>query len=221
MATRVQVEEFRSNTAGLVDLAKDDLRAFWEALDLAGNPLLVRDALEEFMPLLIETYGDAAGVLGADFYEELRDATEARFVVAVGSSPSVTQVQASTRWALGPLFQPVPNPAQALLNIEGSTQRLVLQAARDSIFDSAAKDPVRTGFARVPRGAKTCKFCTMIASRGAVYSSARNAGQSNEWHDDCDCVITAVRSAADFPEGYDPDEFLKLYADGVGVGQTD
>lgn len=223
MATAAQVEAFRRNSNGLVSLAQSDLRAFWSALDLAGNPLLVRAALEEFMPDLVDSYGSTAALLGADFYDESRGRapSAARFQAILSEPPDISQAQAVSRWGLGPLFQSEPDAPQALLDLLGATQRLVLQSARGTIFNSAARDSVQTGFARIPRGLETCHFCTMIASRGAVYYTAETAGQSNEWHNDCDCVIAPISSRDGYPEGYDPNRFLSLYAQGKGVGRDD
>jgi hypothetical protein len=220
VATSAQVEAFRTNSAALVTLVHRDLEDFWSALNTDGNPLLVRAAFEDFFPELVNAYGDAAALLGADFYDELRDVPPSakRFTAALAPPPDVAQSLAVTRWGLGPLFQPEPDPAQALLDLAGAAQRLVLQSSRDSIFNAARKDPVRTGFARVPRGAKTCPFCTMIASRGAVFSTAASAGESNRWHNDCDCAIVPMRGKSDYPEGYDPERFLDAYAAGVGIG---
>jgi hypothetical protein len=209
VATSAQVEAFRSNSAALVVLVQRDLEDFWAALNTSGNPLLVRAAMEDFFPELVTAYGDAAALLGADFYDELRDvpASASRFTATLASPPDAAQSLAVTRWGLGPLFKPEPDPVQALADLAGAAQRLVLQSARTTVFEAAGRDPVRTGFARVPRGARTCPFCTMIAGRGAVFYTAETAGQSNEWHNDCDCVIVPSRGRSDYPEGYDPKQF--------------
>lgn len=222
MATAAQVSEFRRNNQALVELARHDLTTFWAALNMQGSPILVRNALLDFFPELISAYGDSAALLAADFYDELRDVqpSAARFRAIMGTPPDSAQATATARWGLGPLFATDPNPAQAFLNLAGVTQRLVLQAGRDTIADSAFRDPVRTGYARVPAGAKTCRFCVMLASRGAVYGSAAAAGgESNRYHGDCDCVPTPIRSTADYPEGHDVREFIRLYAEGSGIGR--
>lgn len=219
MATAEQLNRFRSQSDGLVALARRDLRDFWSALDFT-NPSLVRAAMLEFFPEIVAAYGDAAALIGADFYDELRNAppSAASFRALLANPPEVEQAQGATRWGLGPLFQEEPDPAGALKLLEGAAQRLVLQAARSTIFGSATRDTVRTGFARVPRGV-TCAFCTMVASRGFVYRTAETAGQSNQWHDDCDCSIVPGQNADDYPPGYDPDALYKLYKQGSGIGR--
>lgn len=205
-----------------MELARNDLTTFWAALNVQGSPILVRDALLDFFPELILAYGDAAALLAADFYDELRDvpASAARFRAVLAASPGSAQARASARWGLGALFAAEPDPQQALRNLSGATQRLVLQAGRDTVFSAANRDPVPTGFARIPVGV-TCKFCTMVASRGFVYGSAAKAGESNTWHDDCDCVIVPGRSSGDLPEGYDLQELERLYVTDSGIGRDE
>ena len=50
-------------------------------------------------------------------------------------------------------------------------------------------DPSKPRWARVPRGARTCAFCTMLASRGFTYLSEDSAGLEMQYHRDCDCQI--------------------------------
>lgn len=217
MVSAAQVAEFRQANRDLVSLAQSDLTDFWSALNLNGNPIVVRDNLLEFFPELIQDYGNTAAVLGADFYDAIRDAppSAASFRAGMASVPDVDQAQSVARWGLGPLFT-LNDPAQSLLDLLGATQRLVLQAGRSTIIDAATSDPVRTGFARIPAG-PTCRFCTMVASRGFVYATARSAGQSNEWHNDCDCVVIAGTSKRDLPEGYDLTALSRAYAAGEGT----
>jgi hypothetical protein len=204
-----------------VELARRDLTTFWAALNVQGSPILVRDALLDFFPELIAAYGDAAALLAADFYDALRDVppSAARFTATLAAPPVSARAQASARWGLTPLFGADPSPVQALSNLSGVVQRLVLQSGRDTISAAAFRDPVRTAYARVPTGTETCKFCVMLASRGAIYSDAASAGDGNKYHGDCDCVPTPIRRKSDFPEGHDVREFERLYVEGSGVGR--
>jgi hypothetical protein len=175
VATSLQVEEFREANRALVTLAQSDLTDFWSALDTSGDPVRIRNLMLEFFPDLVQSYGDTAAVLGADWYDLLRDVPpSAASFNAVLAAPAVTeQAQASVRWAVGPLFD--ADPDTALAQLLGSAQRLVLQPGRDTVWDAAAADPVRTGVARVPSGTDTCSFCIMLASRGPVYQSQVSA----------------------------------------------
>ena len=198
-------------------MAQRDLVDLWSSLPLSGDPARVRDVLLQFFPDLLTSYGDTAAVLGADWYDMLRDVpASAKSFQAVIASPAPTaQAEGAARWALGPLFE--DDPETALARLMGSTQRLVLQPGRDTVWSSAGADPVRTGVARVPSGATTCQFCVMLASRGPVYRSEATA--ANKWHDGCDCVPTVIRSASDYPEGYDVAALRDLYRAGSGIGR--
>lgn len=64
-------------------------------------------------------------------------------------------------------------------------------------------------YARVPSGlGDTCRFCYMLAARGAVYYSEQTAGKDDHWHAGCRCKIVPSWGTAEI-EGYDP----KLYSD--------
>ena len=216
------MSEYRAANQSLVLLAQRDLADFWAALNTKGDPFLVKAALLEFFPELLTVYGDTAALLGADWYDELRNVapSAATFRAVMASPPATEQAAAAARWALGPLFVAEPNPVQVLANLSGAAQRLVLQSGRDTVWDSARRDPVRSGVARVPTGALTCRFCTMLASRGAVYGSQLAAGgEGNRYHNECDCVPTVIRSRDDYPDGHNVEEFERLYALGSGVGR--
>src|SRR3546814_4969892 len=107
MATAQQVAEFREANRSLVTLAQRDLADFWRSLNLAGSPVAVRDALLDFFPELVAAYGDAAAVLGADWYDALRNVppSAAAFRAALASPPAVEPAQGSVRALVGPLFR--------------------------------------------------------------------------------------------------------------------
>lgn len=215
MVTAAQVAEFSSSNRTVVDLALTDLKRLWRSLNLSGDPTRVRDAVLEFLPDLVTVYGDVAAVIAADFYDDTRDAPGG-YRAGVADPPGAEQTHAVARWGLGPLFQPEADTPQALTNLSGALQRLVLQAGRTTLVDSARRDPIRTGFARIPQGA-TCEWCVGLASRGFVYATEESAGAFNEWHDDCNCVIIAGRTVTDLPEGYDLGELRRLYAEDAGI----
>lgn len=140
-----------------------------------GDPVRVRNALLEFFPELVTTYGDVSALLAADFYDSVRDVppSAASFRAAFAAPVDVAVAEGSVRWAVGPLFD-LDEPL-FVSHILGATQRLVSERGRGTIFSSAAADPIRTGVARVPQGLSTCAFCIMLASRGAVYQSEVSA----------------------------------------------
>lgn len=215
------MREYREANQALVTLAHSDLRSFWGALNFSTAPPILRETILSFIAELVSVYGDAAALLGADWYDMLRDVppSSASFRAALSAPVGVEQSRQSARWALGTLFGEKGDPWATLLNLEGVTQRLILQPGRDSVWDAARRDPVRTRFARLPQGATTCRWCVMLASRGAVYASEDTAGQMNRFHDNCDCVIMPARSRDDLPDGHDLAMYERLYREGVGLGR--
>lgn len=211
--------EYRLANQSLTRLAQRDLRQLWGSLNLSGDPALVRNAFLGVYPELIRPYGEAAAVLGADWYDMLRDAppSAGSFRAALASPVQVDRAVASARWALGPLFD--GDAAGALSLLDGATQRFVLQPGRDTVWSASRNDPVRTSFARVPSGATTCKWCVMLASRGFDYNTEASAGQGRRFHDNCDCVIVPGTNPDDLPEDYDVSVFQRLYAEGSGLGR--
>jgi len=200
-------------------LAQRDLTDFWSSLDLSSDPRRIRDELLFLFPDVLQAYGDTAAVLGADWYDLLRDvpASADSFRAVVSAPVGAGQARSSAQWAIGPLFE--ENADLALSQLLGSAQRLVLKPGRDSFATSAGRDPVRTAWARVPSGPTTCRWCVMLAARGADYSDAVSAGDMNEFHDNCDCVQVPIRSRSDWPEGHSVDFYARLYADHSGVGR--
>lgn len=197
-------------------LAQRDLQGFWGALNLS-KPDLARDALLQFFPELLVAYGDASALLGADWYDMLRDAppSAARFRAVLAGPAPVEQAQAALRWAVGPLFE--EDAEAALKRLLGSAQRLVLQPGRESTWNAVRSDPVARSFARVPSGRTTCQWCVMLASRGFAYNTAEAAGEGIQFHDNCDCVIVPGTNRDDLPEDYDLDHYVDLYTSGLGL----
>lgn len=74
----------------------------------------------------------------------------------------------------------------------GSGGRLVLAGGRDAMV---AQEPL--GFMRVTDG-DPCYWCAMLAGRGAVYATARDAGEGNTFHDNCGCTVLPIFARTDF-----------------------
>ena len=74
----------------------------------------------------------------------------------------------------------------------GAGGRLVLAGGRDGM---GAQEPL--GFMRVTDG-DPCYWCAMLAGRGAVYSTAQDAGENNTYHDNCGCTVLPVFVRSDF-----------------------
>lgn len=203
------MQRFRSGLSALVELAKADFDDLWSGIDRT-DPVAVRAFLERVMPDLVDTYGASAALIAADYYDEVTSGFGANVAAVLDDSIGAGQVAGSTRWALGPLFAEEPDAEAAAALMRQVIDRLVKQSARNTIHNASKRDGV--GYARVPSGSETCAFCLMLASRGPVYGTAKDAGgEGNRFHGDCDCVPTPMRDHRDYPDGYDPDELYDVY----------
>lgn len=197
-----RLEEFRRLQQSLVTLSARDLLRAWRTLDLS-DARSATDILLATVPDITAAYGDLAAVAAADLYDDLRaefgPGTPFRTRVSAVAPPE--QARAAVRWAVTPLWATDPRLTTVLSRLSGSTRRLTLQPARDTIRSQVRRD--RAGYAVVPSGT-ACDWCAMLASRGAVYVSEETASASvmadRDWHDNCRCVVTPIWSERDLPD---------------------
>lgn len=214
MASRARVEQFRALNADLNRLARRDLERFWGTLDKT-DLAVARESISRMMVALSATYGRAAAVVAAQFYDDLRaESVNAsgsyRAVVADGVDPEA--VDGTARWVVGAYVAGGDPFGRA----SGAMQRIISQSGRNTVALNSSRDPSRGGWARVPTGPTTCGFCLMLASRGpmdayATEESARFASDGEHYHDNCDCVPTQVWDGDPLPDGYDPDALRAQY----------
>jgi hypothetical protein len=217
--SQADVTALRDRNASVVSLAKRALSRFWGTLDLT-RPEAARDALLEFMPELVATYGQAAATVAASWYEDLRARDVAgRYAAKLADSAGLEQVQKSTRYQAGALF--TDNPGTMLAVLGDSVQRFVVNTSRDTIRGNAFRDKAKPTYARVPQG-KTCAFCTLLASRGFVYATRESAGEFDKYHKKCDCTaVASFTDEADIPD-YKPGDLYNLYQSArAASGATD
>lgn len=215
MVSRDSIEQHRAAAADLSELVANELAAYFAALDLS-RPEPVRDALLDFMPLLISEYGQVAQSLAMEWYEQLRfeSGATARFLVTAPPAPAVTaeRVEAKVRYLAGQLW--TPEPEKMLAGLSTASDKYVKQFGRDTITWNAGQEGA--GYARVPTGDRTCAFCLVLASRSAIYWSAESAGSrdygdENAFHGDCDCEIVRLGARDEYPPGYLPHDFYDMY----------
>lgn len=169
--------QLRSDVAALSDEAARDLAALWRQADTAAE---IEAALRDVLPDLVDAYGAAAATVAADWYDDLRDASDVRGrFTAVPAAVPETGTQALVGWALAeardlPSFQTL---------ILGGTQRRIANFSRLTVSGSSIADPGALGWKRVGTG--RCDFCRMLIGRGAVYTEAT---ADFEAHDHCGCA---------------------------------
>lgn len=166
----------RRDLTTLVGLADKDLSVLWGQLDSAAE---VGDALNDILPALITTYGSAAATISAEWYDDLREerAVAGRFA-AIPAEIDDPGVPALVGWAAETAdgfdtFQSL---------ILGGVQRRIFNHSRQTVTGSAIADRGARGWRRV--GVGGCDFCSMLLTRGAVYTEAT---ADFEAHDHCRC----------------------------------
>lgn len=170
----------------LTRLSTRDIVDLWRLADTSDARATVALFLEN-TPAIISAYGDVAATLGADLYDELRDAAGApgQYRALPAQLPSAGKAEAMTRWAVGPLFGDA-NFALALANLAGGTDRLIRLPFRDTIAENTRRDPASFGLYRYASPG-CCNFCADLS--GVVrYSDDEAESASGEWHMNCRCV---------------------------------
>lgn len=149
-------------------------------------------ALRDLVLRTIQQYWDAAAADSASFYRNMRVVSgfpSAR--VPMVQLPREELIKVADSQAMGTFFHniktmPEPEAANSAGQaLEAGGSRLALKGGRQTIADAVHQDPVAKGWERlISPGA--CSFCSMLASRGAVYKSDKSA--SFLAHDHCHCT---------------------------------
>ena len=169
-----------------------------DAVSLVGtDPDRTRERLLTVAPGLVEAYSDGTAALAVDHYTDMREQANpdrpytAEPVVKLREEKILTGVA----WATGPLYLAEPDREMAAERLAQVIQLETARPFRDTITTNRRRDPAAAGWRRVTSGG--CKFCRMLADRGAVYreSTARFAS-----HPHCNCSAVPVFDGDDGPE---------------------
>lgn len=168
----------RNDVRALTNLAERDLAALWRQVTTAAQ---ARQALNDILPALIETYGMAASAVAADWYDEAR--LKAGVAGAFRAFPIELPNSGAAPlagWALTTATSLETAPSL----VAGGLQRRIANAARYTVAQSSIADPRAKGWQRVGDGS-SCGFCSMLLGRGAVYTETSAQFKS---HDHCGCT---------------------------------
>lgn len=179
------VSAHRRDIEALLALALGDLSLVWRNID-SGDA--AREALMDLLPQLAALYGSAAATLGADWYDEMREAAGApgRFRAIPAELPDRGRTDSLARWGISPLFGAAPDFEAAKALVGGGFQRIVADADRNTVLGSSARDPRGNRWQR-ETGGKSCQFCLMLAGRGAIFRADTADFQA---HDNCSCYAS-------------------------------
>lgn len=193
MATPEQVDAFRVANAELIAQVEERLDRFWASTG-SRDPVAGLNALFNFVPLLTQQFGELAGVIAQDWFEELRfDAIDEGMIAAVGRATSYEVVRTDpvileVSAASASYWQhrlAADGPEAAFAGIKDGATRAVRQSGRETIARNSDRDRAARGWQRMTRPG-ACRFCRALASRGGVYTraSVRFAAHGPK----CNCV---------------------------------
>lgn len=162
--------------------AQRDLQEIYRSA--SGDPAAVEALLAE----VIQSYGEAAAAVTADWYDEMRaDTGVSPGFSAVIPEPADPGATALVNWAVGS----ATDEAALVSLIEGGLQRRITNYSRNVLTTSAVRDPKARGWMRIGTG--ECGFCAMLVSRGSVYTKATVQFAS---HDHCNCTAAPAWAPA-------------------------
>ncbi|MCX5202483.1 hypothetical protein OG897_13625 [Streptomyces sp. NBC_00237] len=224
----------RARQSLLTRLLVRDLRGLRRLID----PERLQDSVPLWMTAvraLVDQYGAASASVASESYSRERDASGVRGVFDPHPSDPLPdeQVDKSLRWAVADLWQTdseVPldlRVGQAQVRAEAAVQKLVADQGRATMRKAVARDREAVAYARAA-ALGACSFCKLMATRGAVYKSARTAGRDADerftgdasvvkFHDNCHCAIIPVFRGQQFelsPHAAEWDRLYREYAQG-------
>lgn len=161
----------------------------------SGSPEQRRYELLSGVPEVVGYYSDGSAALAADFYDDERIAANVRgsFTTQLIVNDRVVKTRRAIVWAAEPLF--VGDESLAGKRLAEVVQIETARPYRDTITGNTEKDPQAIGWRRVASGG--CKFCAMLAARGAVYTEATARFAS---HEHCHCTAAPAFVGYDGPQ---------------------
>lgn len=133
------------------------------------------DVLPAAMNEVLAPYLTLGSEEGATFFEEQRriQGGVGTFMADTITTPETERIDSIVAWALS---QHGGDVVQLGRILQGAASRLLTERVNDTMIGNMEADvKTRWRYQRVPR-VNCCAFCGMLATRGAVYTSAGSAG---------------------------------------------
>lgn len=177
--------QLRSDLALLTSLAASDLAHTWAQVH---TPEEAKAALNDVLPGLLVLYAAAAGTVGADWYDDLRESqgVGGSFRAIVPVPPADLGAAELAGYGIGPLFGKAPDWSAAKTLIAGGVQRRIVNSPRASVVHSSLADPHARGWVRV--GVGECDWCQQYLDGEVHYVQ----GYDFLAHDHCQCTASPV-----------------------------
>lgn len=209
---------------GASNLMYETLEPVW-GMDGTRMRSSLEKAVRETAPSIARRYGQAAGEVSAELWEDIygNDTGEREEALLPDIDIDGRFADRAVN-AVSTRFEEKDKDAAAAF-LASFVTKAVADTARQTqtyntrrVYKKRLKGWDKARFARIPQGDKTCAFCMMLASRGFVYISQESAG-GDEWHGTdmdhyhayCDCLVVSAFSNDAAVEGYDPTELYRMY----------
>ena len=155
---------------------------------------------------LADYYGEAAAAAACDLYDAI---AAAEGVIVPPAVPAQPATYGEVAKAVQGTMKKTPN------QVPQTVGRLVKQTGADTMLQNAQRDGAQ--FAWIPHG-DTCAFCMTLASRGWQYMSKKTLknGHAEHIHANCNCEYCVRFDGKSEVEGYDPDEYKRMYDEAEG-----
>ena len=160
------------------------------------RPGASRDALLQAAPEITGAYVLGSSALAADWYEELREDARprTRHLTIVPEWLRAEKYGRAVAWATEPLIGELVDLAEARARLSLATEYEIFDGFTTTTDANVRADADALGWQRHARSG-ACKFCIMLADRGAVYrkeSTGRFAA-----HTSCRCTASPVFRGGD------------------------
>ena len=167
----------------------------------------VDDAFIQFAYGLTTKYGEAAGALACQTYDELHEHWKTTNKVRKAIKPAEPASAATLDEVRKAVYGSLTHTTK---QIPGAVYKLVKQAAEDTTVKNAVRDGAY--FAWIPSG-DSCAFCLMLAGNGFVRASKNTLkkGHVEHIHANCDCTFAVSFDADARVGGYEPSKYQNIY----------
>ena len=204
-------EKYRDTLGKISQKAADEFTKFSSTYDFMNGS---RADLIKFAHALTTKYGEAAGSLAAQYYDEIAKLSKVKGIRAavVADTADISDVAKAVNGCL--IQSPEGNKLGQVI------YRLVKQVGADTTLQNAKRDGAQ--FAWIPDGG-ACAFCIALASRGWQYMSreAMDGDHAEHIHANCNCEYAIRFDTKTTYRGYNPDDYKDIYDEAEGRDSTD
>lgn len=181
----VTAQESKRLLTLLGDDAEDQVR--WMLRRSSGQWESRRLQLLDTLPDVVGFYSEGSAALAADFYDDARVGAPGAYAASPVILDRTVKIRRGVAWASEPLS--VDDDELAAARFAQLMRTEMARPYRDTILTNRKQDPACVGWKRITRGSASCKFCRMLAARGAVYREETATFAS---HDSCMCTAAPV-----------------------------